>query len=194
MARPTSPPEMPEPPTPPGFRIARHLALGRHPILEVFPGLDRLGPGKKIHAEANVRRRLFGTTEVELVAEDMWAYVAPRDVPRFARGRWKPVVSRDTNCIVVGAGHLRESEAMVLYLDIYHELCHILQRDGGAELWEPGVSYVDRWTEVEAYRFVVEEARRLSVSDRFLREYLQVEWISAAEHRRLLRALGVAVR
>ncbi|MGP8071643.1 MAG: hypothetical protein ACLPZM_00725 [Thermoplasmata archaeon] len=180
-----------EPPS--AFRIARGLPLGRHPILQVFPGLDSLPPGRKIHAQAKVRERLFRTTEIELVAADMWMYVAPREVPKFVRREWKPVISPDANCIVVGASHLRESPALTLYLDIYHELCHILQRDGGAELWEAGVSYVDRWTEVEAYRFVVDEARRLKVSDSFLREYLEVEWISAAEHRTLLSKLGVSV-
>ena len=194
MSPPAHPPAPPEAPHPPGFRIARHLALGRHPILDVFPGLDKLEPGKKIHADPKLRRRLFQTTEIELVGEDMWAYVAPREIPKFARGRWKPVTSPETNCIVVGAGHLRESEAMILYMDIYHELCHILQRDAGAELWEPGVSYVERWTEVEAYRFVVEEARRLGVSDAFLREYLKVEWITGSEHKRLLKTLGVPAK
>ena len=183
------PPKEAEPPA--AFRIARDLPLGRHPILTVFPGLDKLPPGRKIHADAKVRARLFHTTEIELVSADLWAYVAPRELPKFARRGWKPVVSPETNCIVLGAGHLRESPALTLYLDIYHELCHILQRDGGAELWEAGVSYVERWTEIEAYRFVIDEARRLKVSDAYLREYLEVEWISEKEHRALLQTLGV---
>jgi hypothetical protein len=181
-----------EPPA--AFRIDRKIPLGRHPILKVFPGLDTLPPGRKIHPDAAVRKKLFATTEIELVDADMWMYVAPREMPKLARRRgWEPVVSPDTNCIVVGAGHLRESPALTVYLDIYHELCHILQRDGGAELWAAGVSYVERWTEIEAYRFVVVEARRLKVSDAYLREYLQVEWITPAEHRTLLTTLGVSV-
>jgi hypothetical protein len=76
-------------------------------------------------------------------------------------------------------------------MDIYHELCHVLQRQGGADLWPPGVSYVERWTEIEAYRFVVDEARALGVPDSFLREYLRVEWISDDELRTLLEALHV---
>jgi hypothetical protein len=187
---PTNPVPAPEKEPPAEFRIAREIPLGRHPILEVFPGLDRLPPGRKIHPDAKVRTQLFQTTEIELVDADLWMYVAPREMPKTTRRGWKPVVST-TNCIVVGESHLRESPALTVYLDIYHELCHILQRDGGAELWPPGLSYVERWTEVEAYRFVVEEARRLRVSDAYLREYLQVEWISAEEHRTLLTALGV---
>jgi len=180
-------------PVPPGFRVARDLPVGRYPILEVFPGLDRLGPAKRIDGDASARSRLFRDTYVELVDQDMWMYVAPFEVPEFARRRgWVPVTSPGTDCIVVGQGHLRDSPEMILYLDIYHELCHILQRRAGANLWEPGLSYVERRTEIDAYRFVVEEARTLGVAEEVLREYLKVEWISKKEHVQLLEAVGVA--
>jgi len=181
----------PEPDPPAAFRMDRELPLGRHPILDVFPGLDRLPPGRTIHPDAQVRRRLFAHTFVELVDADLWMYVAPWEVPAIARGRWRPVVTPGTDCIVVGFGHYRESLPLIVYLDIYHELCHILQRHDGANLFEPGVSYVDRPTEVEAYRFVVVEARRLGASDEFMREYLRVEWITKREHLQLLKTLDV---
>jgi len=91
---------------------------------------------------------------------------------------------------VIGKSHLAESPAIVLFLDIFHELCHVIQRQGGANLFAAG-SYVKRWTEVEAYRFVVAEARTLGASDEFLRDYLRVEWITEAEHRELLESLEV---
>ena len=174
------------------FRIARDLPAGRHALLKAFPGLDRLPIAEKVEPDAKLRVRLFRDTEVELVPADLWMYVAPREFPPDARGRWKPVVSPDVDCIVVGRGHLADSPAMMLYMDIYHELCHVRQRRDGANLWEPGVSYVRRWTELEAYRVVVEDARTRGASEAFLRDYLKVEWITAAEHRELLRTLGVA--
>ncbi len=180
-----------EPDPPEAFRMARELPLGRHPILEVFPRARPAAPGRSIHPDAQVRRRLFSHTFVELVDEDMWMYVAPWEVPAIARGRWRPVVTPGTDCIVVGDGHFRTSLPLIVYLDIYHELCHILQRHDGANLFEPGLSYVERPTEVEAYRFVVVEARRLGVSDEFIREYLRVEWITDREHRQLLSTLDV---
>ena len=122
-------------------------------------------------------------------------YVAPFEIPAGLRRRlrraWNPVVSPGSDCIVVGVSHLRESPAMTLFMDIYHELCHVRQRQSGANLFDGKVSYVQRWTEVEAYRFVVLEARRLGVSDEFLRDYLKVEWISDEEHRELLASLEV---
>jgi hypothetical protein len=182
----------PADPRPPGFRVARNLPAGRHPLLAVFPGLNRLPTAQRLVAEEAARERLFEETCIELLDADLWMYVAPWDMPEGARGRWKPVVTpTGKDCIVVGLGHLRESSELMLFMDIYHELCHVLQRQGGAELWPPGLSYVERPTEVEAYRFVVLEARELGVSEAFLREYLKVEWISAREHRDLLRTLGV---
>ncbi len=183
------------PRAPPGFRIDRTVAVGRHPILEVFPGLDRLPPATRLEADPGRRAQLFRGTLVEIVDQDMWMYVAPREIPKMpasVRRRWRPVIAPDEDCVVVGAGHLRESSELILFLDIYHELCHVVQRRDGANLWEPGVGYTKRWTEVEAYRFVVGEGRSLGVPDAFLREYLRVEWISDAEHRELLAELGVA--
>jgi hypothetical protein len=176
---------------PNGFRVARETPVGRHPLLAVFPGLDALPAAKRLAPDATKRARLFDDTCVEIVDEDMWMYVAPREVPPNARREWRPVISPKTDCIVVGASHLRESPAIMLFMDIYHELCHVIQRQNGANLWPPGVRYVDRTTEVDAYRFVVDEARRLGISTGFLREYLRVEWISDDEHRELLAKMDV---
>ncbi|MGI0071995.1 MAG: hypothetical protein ACRECT_08045 [Thermoplasmata archaeon] len=176
---------------PQGFRVARDMPAGRHPLLAVFPDLDQLAPAARLEPDPKKRVQLFEETCVEVVDADMWMYVAPWDQPPGARGRWKPVISPGSDCIVVGKGHLEESPALMLFMDIYHELCHVQQRKGGANLWPPGVSYVKRWTEVEAYRFVVEEARGLGVSNDFLRDYLKVEWISEEEHRELLTELKV---
>ena len=180
-----------EPPA--AFRIRRDLPVGRHPLLAAFPGLDALPTAKRLEPDPEKRRALFEDTGIEVVSGDVWMYVAPFELPKNARRQWKPVVSPKKNCIVVGRAHLSESPAIMLFMDIYHELCHVIQRAGGAELWPPGLTYVERWTEVEAYRFVVEEARQLKVNDDFLREYLKVEWIDEAQHQQLLRALGVPI-
>jgi len=180
-----------EPAPPKGFRVSRDLPVGRHPLLVAFPGLDQLATAERLQPDAAARSKLFDETCVQLVDEDLWMYVAPRDMPTGARRRWNPVVSPGSDCIVIGRGHLAESPAMMLFMDVFHELCHVIQRHGGADLWPPGVSYVARWTEVEAYRFVVEEARRLGASGAYLRDYLRVEWISEDEHRQLLESLEV---
>ncbi|HKS59418.1 MAG TPA: hypothetical protein VJS68_01415 [Thermoplasmata archaeon] len=117
-------------------------------------------------------------------------YVAPREMPPDADERWKPLVSKE-DWIVVGGQHMRKSPAITLYLDILHELYHVLQRKAGRELWDEKYSYVNRPTEIEAYQFAVREARRLKVPDSFLREYLRVEWVGKRDHLKLLRNVGV---
>jgi hypothetical protein len=177
---------------PPGFAVQRKIAVGRHPLLDVFPGLDRLSTAERHEPNSAKREQLHHETFVEIVPEDVWMYVAPHELPRDARGRWKPVLSEGKDCIVVGEGHLRESPSLILFLDIFHELCHIRQRHAGLELWDRNYSYVTRPTEVEAYRFVVDEARRLGVKDAVLRDYLRVEWIDEKEFRQLLDTMGVS--
>jgi hypothetical protein len=180
---------VPEPPK--GFTVARSLASGRHPILTVFPGLDDLPTAHRLQPDAKMRAELFRSTEIELVDDDLWMYVAPWEIPATARGRWNPVLAPGADCIVVGGGHLRDSPAFTLFMDIFHELRHIQQRHAGAQLFGRGQSYVRRPTEVEAYRFVVEEARKLGVGEDFLRDYFRVEWIDDKEFLELLSTLGV---
>jgi len=179
------------PEAPPGFQLARGLTAGRYPLLSVFPGLDRLATASRLQPEPRLRSELFQRTEIALIEEDVWMYVSPWEIPKTARGRWHPVLSPGKDCIVVGLGHLRESPDFTLYLDIFHELRHILQRQDGAQLFGSSASYVRRPTEVDAYRFVVNEAKALGVSDGFLRDYLRVEWIDDGEFLELLSAVGV---
>lgn len=176
---------------PKGFRIDRDLPVGRHPLLAAFPGADGLEVAARLQPDAVARAKLFDETCVQIVDQDVWMYVAPWDMPPGARREWNPVLSPGSDCIVIGKNHLEESPAIILFLDIFHELCHVIQRQKGANLFAPG-SYVKRWTEVEAYRFVVHEARALGASDEFLRDYLRVEWISEHEHRELLDSLEVS--
>lgn len=176
---------------PPEFSIQRDLAPGRYPLFKAFPGLGKVGAFRSLPRDAE-EREVLQKTRIELISEDIWMYVAPRELPAMGRrAGWRPVVSQE-DCVVVGHGHLSGSPSLVVYLDILHELCHVLQRHHGRELWDPKFSYVDRPTELEAYEVAVREARRLGASDAFLRDYLRVEWITEKDFRRLLKHLSVA--
>jgi Zn-dependent peptidase ImmA (M78 family) len=180
---------MVEPPA--GFRINRALPLGRHPITEAFPGIELTETAIRHTPDPAERRRLFQETLVEIVDQDMWMYVAPWSLPKGLRRRWKPVVAPGADCIVIGESHLRESPALIVFLDIFHELCHVRQRRAGRELFDRKESYVRRPTEIEAYQFAVAEARLLGVTNEVLREYLKVEWVTEPEIEELYRTLGV---
>jgi hypothetical protein len=96
--------------------------------------------------------------------------------------------------LLVSTHHLSDSDFRTVYLDVVHELCHVKQFRQGKPLFYPKLSYVDAPSEIEAYRFTVAEGRRIGMTDRELREYLKVEWITPAEHARLARRTGVLGR
>jgi hypothetical protein len=185
---------MPTPLPPRTVEIARALPAGRYPLLTVFPGLDRTAGFGRYPGSAKSRRELAQNTWVQIVPRGgEWMYVAPHKVPKNAPKQWRPV-THPGDCIAVGRTHLRKSPELVLYLDILHELYHVVQRKAGRELWDETFDYVDRPTEVEAYRFSVVEARRRKATDAFLREYLKVMWVPPAEHLRLLKNVGVSAK
>lgn len=176
------------------FVIDRKAALGRHRMHSVFEGLTEVPVFARYPGSASANRRVARSAWVRIVDESTWMYVAPRRPPPFAKVvGWKPVLST-ADCIVVGRNHLRRSSSLVLYMDVIHEFTHLLQRRAGRDLWDLSRGYVGSPTELEAYRLCVGEARRLGASDTFLRKYLKLEWVSDADHRRLLRALKVPER
>jgi hypothetical protein len=96
--------------------------------------------------------------------------------------------------LLISTNHLKNSEFRTVYLDVVHELCHVKQFRKGRPLFYPKLSYVDAPSEIEAYRFTVKEGLRIGMTNRELMDYLKVEWISPAEHRRLARHCGLLGR
>jgi hypothetical protein len=179
------------PEAPDSFPIARDLGLGNYPLLEVFPGFAEGPAFAGYPGPARRTKTLARRTSIQVIPDRTWMYVAPHEVPAWAKTYgWTPFAT-PTNCIVVGRRHLAKSRSIIVYLDVLHEFFHILQRDAGRELWDISKGYVDSPTEIEAYKFSVDEARRLGVPDSSLRAYLKVEWVSAKDHIRLLRNVGV---
>lgn len=86
---------------------------------------------------------------------------------------------------------MRNADAHYLYLDVIHELVHVKQYLDGKELFDESYSYVDRPTEIEAYRCAVEVARKIGMTDDVIADYLYVEWITRNDHARLLKTLEV---
>jgi len=100
-------------------------------------------------------------------------------------------VDNDTGHLMVNARYLKNGDRIDVYLDVVHELCHVKQWLEGRELFDNRYSYVDRPTEIEAYRYTVQEAKRLKLSDQRILEYLKTEWISDAELQKLVKNLNI---
>ena len=155
-----------------GVIINRDVPIGSLPFMEVFGGFEKVAAVKSIFGSGT--ERVLSALRVDV--EDGRGYMRIND----KRGS-----------VVVSAKYLKEGEETHLYLDIVHELVHIRQHMEGKELWDRRFAYVDRPTELEAYRIVLDEARRLRLGDRDIIKYLKVDWVTEEEFGRFLRTLGV---
>lgn len=93
--------------------------------------------------------------------------------------------------LVISARYLKTGNKVDIYLDLIHELCHVKQFMEGKDLFDPQYSYVERPTEIEAYLYTVQEARRLGLSDKRICQYLKTEWMSNRELRFLAKVVNV---
>ena len=152
----------------------RELSKGRYRLRDVFSGLDEVEALAKCVGTQSLLRRILEETMVTLTDEDSYMYVNDED-----------------GSVVVGLNYLRTGDTRELYLDVIHELVHVKQYLQGKDLFDNAYSYVDRPTEIEAYRCCVEEGRRIGMPEDELAEYLYVEWVSRRDHAKLLKTLGV---
>ena len=93
--------------------------------------------------------------------------------------------------IIVNSRYLNNGDRIDIYLDVIHELVHVKQFMEGKELFDSRYDYVERPTEIEAYRRTVEEARNLGLGNEKICEYLKTEWMSDNDLKRLAKKLGI---
>jgi hypothetical protein len=94
--------------------------------------------------------------------------------------------------LVISKNYLTNGNRTDIYLDLIHELCHVKQFLDGKELFDPRYDYVERPTEIEAYRYAVQEARRLGLSEERIYRYLKTEWMSEYDFKRLAKSVNVS--
>ena len=94
--------------------------------------------------------------------------------------------------LVISKNYLSNGNKTDIYLDLIHELCHVKQFLDGRELFDPRYDYVERPTEIEAYRYAVQEARRLGLSEERIFYYLKTEWMNDYDLKRLAKSVNVA--
>ncbi len=155
------------------IRVNRNLSSNTYNIREVFQGLDEQVVLQNNYRDNTLLNSVLDNLNVKIVDYDGYMYVD------------------DANTIVVSLDHLKNSDDNTLHLDIIHELVHIKQLLDGEDLYDERYSYVDRKTEIEAYKVTVEEAMRLGMNKEEILEYLKVEWISEEDLIRLANKLGV---
>jgi hypothetical protein len=156
------------------FTVNRSLAAGSYSLREIFSGLQDVEPLIRCVGDTAVLKQMLDRTRVTLRDEDGYMYVNDED-----------------GSLVIGLEYLKNGQLNHLYLDVIHELVHVRQFLQGRNLFDERYRYVDRPTEIEAYRCCVEEGRKMGMSDKEIAQYLYVEWITEKDHVRLLKTLGV---
>lgn len=99
-------------------------------------------------------------------------------------------VDEGRNRLMISKRYLEKGRLVYLYLDVVHELVHFKQHMNGKNLWDMRYDYVDRPTEIEAYRACCAEAKRLGMNRREIASYLYMNWLSKEQFNRLLKAAG----
>jgi hypothetical protein len=158
------------------IKVNRDLHDGHYQLEDVFENLKSVEILLKLFQSKENLDDVFEKTVVIIDGSSHYMHVKNEDAS-----------------IVVGKDHLKNSEKIILYLDIIHELVHVKQQREGLDLYDSTYHYVDRPTEIEAYEIAVEEARKLGMNDSEIFDYLHVEWISHDEHKRLASRVGVKI-
>jgi len=157
----------------PDVAIPRTAEVSLRRFTDYFKGFEKL----------EVVRRILGEKAEEVL----------RNVKvEFFSSRWGYMgVSDDDGHLMVSTYYLRHGKAEEIYLDLIHELIHVKQFMDGEELFDDSFEYVERPTEVEAYKLTIQEARRIGMSDMEIYDYLKVYWMSDVEVAKLAERLGV---
>ena len=152
------------------------MSIGNQKVifLEYFKNFDKVEAVKGIFGEK--------TTEVlnHLTVELSWIF-------------GYMYVDGSDGHLVISKNYLNNGDKTDIYLDLIHELCHVKQHMEGKELFDPRYDYVERPTEIEAYRYCVQEARRIGLSEERIGCYLKTEWMSEDDLKKLEKSVNLQV-
>ena len=153
-------------------KITRDVNIVLHKFTDYFKGFESV----------EAVREIFGDQTEKILKELKVEFVSRRG--------YMGVDEQDGH-LIVSAYYLKSGTERDIYLDIIHELVHVKQCTQGKKLFDHRYDYVERPTEIEAYRHAVKEARRLGMSEKEIYTYLRTEWMNEKELERLAKAVGV---
>ncbi len=156
----------------PDVEITRDVSITLHKFIDYFKGFEKIEAVREIFGDQT--EELLNRLKVEFVSRRGYMGVDEQD-----------------GHLIVSAYYLKTGSERDIYLDIIHELFHIKQCMQGKKLFDNRYDYVDRPTEIEAYRHAVKEARRLGMTEKQIYNYLRTEWMRENDLQRLAKAVGV---
>jgi len=160
-----------------GFRVKRDTRIGEYKLTDVFAGLESSTSLIKVYGSKSQMSKIINHLKLR---------VEPND-----SGLW---FDRDTGTICIGSKHLGGAKADFLYLDVIHVLVHVCQFLEGRDLYDQAFEYVERPTELEAYRYTVAEARSVGLDETEILRYLRMDAADDSELGKLMDKIGVRAR
>ncbi len=157
--------------------MRRSAGIGEYKLSEVFTGLESSSALLKVFGSRAQMTKIMKHLKLRVERNDS--------------GLW---LDRDTGTICIGAKHRASAKNDFLYLDVIHVLVHVRQFLEGKELYDQAFEYVDRPTELEAYRTTVAEARRVGMEEEEILKYLRMDAADDSELGKLMEKIGVKVR
>jgi len=159
------------------FRAKRNVPLGEYKFTQIFNGVEN----------SPTLLRLFGSQRSMLkTVHHLKLKVVDSD--------WGIWLDHNTGSVCIGSKYMASARINCLYLDVIHVLVHVKQFLDGRDLFDQTFEYVDRPTEIEAYRYTIDEAKRLQMSEDEILKYLRVDAVDDSELGRLIEKIGVRRR
>ena len=153
-------------------KITRDVNIVLHKFTDYFKGFESV----------EAVREIFGDQTEKILKELQVEFVSRRG--------YMGVDEQDGH-LTISAYYLKSGTEKDIYLDIIHELVHVKQYMQGKKLFDHRYDYVERPTEIEAYKHAVKEARRLGMTEKEIYTYLRTEWMRDNDLERLAKAVGV---
>ncbi len=157
--------------------MKRGAAAGEYKLTDIFIGLETSSSLLKVFGSKAEMSKILRHLKLRVETTDS--------------GLW---LDRDTGTICVGHKHLAAGKSDFLYLDVIHVLVHVRQFLEGRELYDQAFEYVERPTELEAYRYTVAEARRVGMGEDEILRYLRMDAADDSELGKLMEKIGVKAR
>lgn len=92
--------------------------------------------------------------------------------------------------IIINPHYFENANPTDIYLDVIHELVHVKQVMN-SEIFRDELPYVEKPTEIEAYKITVDEARALGLDENRIIAYLDSDLVNADELKQLATTLGI---
>jgi len=159
------------------FKAKRNTGLGEYKFTQIFIGVENSPTLLRLFGSQSSMLKIVHHLKLRIVDSD-W-------------GIW---LDHNTGAVCVGSKYLTSARINCLYLDVIHVLVHVKQFLDGRDLFDQTFEYVDRPTEVEAYRYTIDEAKRLQMSEDEILRYLRVDAVDDTELGKLIEKIGVRPR